>query len=50
MKLTLQYPNHLFRLLRFLLGYAGAKLRSLLSGRGGLLVRSTEPDLNSAKH
>lgn len=50
MKLTLQYPNHFYRLLRFLLGYAGAKLRSLLSGRGGLLVRSNEPDLNSAKH
>jgi len=50
LKLTLQYPNHLFRLLRFLLGYAGAKLRSVLSGRGGLLVRSNDPNLDSVKH
>jgi anaerobic magnesium-protoporphyrin IX monomethyl ester cyclase len=50
LKLTLQYPTHFFRLVRFLLGYAGAKLRSVLSGRGGLLIRSNEPNLDRMKH
>jgi radical SAM superfamily enzyme YgiQ (UPF0313 family) len=50
MKLTLHYPNHFYRLLRFGLGYGAAKLRSLVSGRGGLLVRSTEPHLDHLKH
>ena len=40
--LTLRHPTHLVRLLRFVLGYAGAKLRSLLAGRRGLLVREVE--------
>jgi len=45
-KLTLQYPNHLFRLLRFALGFVAAKLNSLLSGRGGLLVKPHENHLD----
>jgi hypothetical protein len=40
--LTLRAPTHLLRLLRFGAGYAGAKLRSLLAGRCGLLVQETE--------
>jgi radical SAM superfamily enzyme YgiQ (UPF0313 family) len=47
LKLTLQYPNHFTRLLRFLLGFAAAKLKSFLSGRGGLLVRTREPNLDT---
>jgi radical SAM superfamily enzyme YgiQ (UPF0313 family) len=47
LKLTLQYPNHFFRLLRFLLGFAGAKLKSFVLGRGGLLVRSRDPNLDA---
>ena len=39
LKLTLQYPNHFMRLLRFGLGFLNAKLLSVLSGRGGLLVK-----------
>ncbi len=39
LKMTLAYPNHLWRLLRFLAGFAKAKLKSLLSGQGGLLVK-----------
>lgn len=51
LKLTLQYPNHFYRLLRFLLGFLGAKLKSLASGRGGLLVRPREVRLDAqAKH
>ena len=50
MKLTVAYPNHLFRLMRFGLGYGAAKLRSIISGRRGLLVRSTEPHLDHLKH
>jgi len=45
-KLTLQYPNHLLRLLRFAHGFLIAKLRSILSGRGGLLVRPHNAHLN----
>ena len=48
LKLTLQYPNHLSRLLRFLLGYLAARIRSLLSGRRGLLVRADDVDLNTS--
>jgi hypothetical protein len=40
--LTLRHPTHLLRLLRFGAGYAGAKLRSLLAGRRGLLVERAE--------
>jgi radical SAM superfamily enzyme YgiQ (UPF0313 family) len=47
LKLTLAYPNHLMRLLRFLAGFAAAKIRSFLSGRGGLLVRQQEPNLDA---
>ena len=47
-KLTLQYPNHLFRLLRFGLGFLMAKIRSILSGRGGLLIKPHENHLDEA--
>jgi radical SAM superfamily enzyme YgiQ (UPF0313 family) len=47
LKLTWQYPNHFWRLLRFGLGFALAKLRSFLSGRGGLLVRPHEVRLDA---
>jgi anaerobic magnesium-protoporphyrin IX monomethyl ester cyclase len=40
--LTLRHPTHLARLLRFGLGYARAKLRSLATGRRGLLVERAE--------
>ena len=46
LKLTLQYPNHLFRLVRFALGYLNAKLRSFLGGRGGILVKPHEAHLD----
>ena len=49
MKLTLQYPNHFMRLMRFALGFFKAKLASILAGRGGLLVKEYEPDLDSQK-
>lgn len=45
-KLTLKYPNHLLRLLRFLCGFLVAKLSSILSGRGGLLIKSSNTHLN----
>ena len=47
-QLTLQYPNHFFRLLRFGTGFLKAKLLSLFSGRGGVLVREETPHLDSA--
>jgi len=47
LKLTVQYPNHLYRLLRFALGFVGAKLRSYLGGRGGVLVRPSEIHLDT---
>lgn len=46
-RLTLHYPNHFFRLLRFGLGFLAAKLRSFLSGRGGLLVKPYETHLDA---
>jgi radical SAM superfamily enzyme YgiQ (UPF0313 family) len=46
-KMTLHYPNHLFRLLRLGLGYLNAKLKSFLSGRKGILVKPTDTDLHS---
>jgi len=45
-KLTLMYPNHFIRLLRFGLGYLNAKARSFLSGRKGLLVKSCDTTLD----
>lgn len=46
LKLTIRYPNHLLRLLRFGLGFLAAKARSYLSGRGGLLVQPYETHLD----
>ncbi len=46
-KMTLRYPNHLLRLLRCGLGYMNAKLRSILSCRKGILVKTTDTDLSS---
>jgi radical SAM superfamily enzyme YgiQ (UPF0313 family) len=40
--LTLRHPIHLLRVVRFGLGYLGAKLRSLAAGRRGLLVERAE--------
>ncbi len=40
--LSLRYPTHLRRLFRFGRGYARAKLRSLVSGRRGILVQGAE--------
>jgi len=37
-KLTLRYPTHLVKLLRFLLHLAIAKTRSILTGRGGVIL------------
>ena len=47
LKLTLRYPNHFYRLLRFLLGLACAKVKSIASGRGGLLVQARDPNLDA---
>ena len=49
LKLTLQYPNHFLRLLRFGIGFVNAKLKSFLSGRGGLLVKEGKPHLDNLK-
>jgi radical SAM superfamily enzyme YgiQ (UPF0313 family) len=46
LKLTLQYPNHFYRLLRFGMGFLGAKTRSFLSGRRGLLIKKDEVHLD----
>jgi anaerobic magnesium-protoporphyrin IX monomethyl ester cyclase len=46
LKLTIQYPNHFYRLLRFGLGFLGAKTRSILSGRRGLLIKKNEVHLD----
>jgi radical SAM superfamily enzyme YgiQ (UPF0313 family) len=46
-RMTLRYPNHLLRLLRCGFGYMNAKLRSILSGRQGILVKTTDTDLSS---
>ena len=40
--MTFRHPTHTARLLRFGLGYARAKLRSLAAGRRGLLVERAE--------
>ncbi|HYM47854.1 MAG TPA: hypothetical protein VES91_05195, partial [Burkholderiaceae bacterium] len=47
LQLTLQHPNHLYRLLRFGAGFLAAKARSFLSGRGGLLIQQNEVNLDS---
>lgn len=47
LKLTFQHPHHFYRLARFILGFLAAKIRSFLSGRGGLLVRPNEVHLDS---
>jgi radical SAM superfamily enzyme YgiQ (UPF0313 family) len=44
-KMTLRYPNHLWRLLRFGLGFVKAKVASVLRGDRGLLVRRREVEL-----
>jgi radical SAM superfamily enzyme YgiQ (UPF0313 family) len=46
LKLTLQYPNHFYRLLRFGLGFLGAKLKSFAMRRRGLLVEAQGADLD----
>jgi radical SAM superfamily enzyme YgiQ (UPF0313 family) len=46
MKMTLQHPNHMARLLRFGAGFVAAKTRSLLSGRKGLLIKPDETNLD----
>ena len=47
LKMTLQHPNHMARLLRFGAGFVAAKTRSLLSGRKGLLIKPDETNLDS---
>ena len=48
LKMTLRYPNHILRLLRFGLGFLRAKLMSFITGRGGLLVKPYETHLDRA--
>ena len=48
LRLTALYPNHMLRLIRFGLGYLAAKVRSVLTGRKGLLVTATSKDLDSS--
>ena len=48
-KLTIHYPNHLLRLLRFGVGFLKAKISSIASGRGGLLVKPGNAHLNNEK-
>jgi radical SAM superfamily enzyme YgiQ (UPF0313 family) len=45
-KFTLRYPAHLVRLSRFLFHYLMAKIRSILSGRGGLLLQQGQVHLD----
>ncbi|MEK7469317.1 MAG: radical SAM protein [Planctomycetota bacterium] len=40
--LTLRHPGHFYRGLKFLFGYFKAKVRSVLSGRGGSLLEQNE--------
>ncbi|MDH5323899.1 MAG: B12-binding domain-containing radical SAM protein [Gammaproteobacteria bacterium] len=46
---SLRYPHHLYRLLKFALGFAKAKLISFLSGRKGLLVKEENYYLDANK-
>ena len=43
--ISIRYPTHIIRLIRFGLGYAKAKLASFIDGRKGILVKSNEPHL-----
>jgi hypothetical protein len=45
--LSLRHPEHLARLIRCGAGFALAKCRSLLTGRRGLLISGSEPQLDS---
>lgn len=47
--MSVRYPNHLWRLARFGLGFVRAKLVSILSGRGGLLVKESDYHLDGGK-
>ncbi len=47
--MSLRYPNHLWRLARFGMGFLRAKTLSLLSGRRGLLVKEDEYHLDGGK-
>lgn len=47
--MSLRYPNHLWRLTRFGLGFLRAKLLSFLSGRRGLLVRESDYHLDGQR-
>lgn len=38
--LSLRYPHHLFRLMRFGIGFVAAKIRSYVQGRHGLLIEN----------
>ena len=42
-KMTAQHPVHLYRLLKFGIGFFRAKINSYLCGRRGLLVGSIRP-------
>lgn len=42
-RLTLRHPEHLLRIARFGAGFLRAKLRSIASGRRGLLAEQTDP-------
>ncbi|MGN6507107.1 MAG: B12-binding domain-containing radical SAM protein [Tepidisphaeraceae bacterium] len=46
-KLSVRYPGHFARLTRCGIGLLGAKARSLLSGRRGLLTQGTEVNLDT---
>lgn len=45
-KFTLRYPTHFVRALRFLFHYLAAKMRSVLDGRGGLLLKPDQVHLD----
>ncbi|MCE9583687.1 MAG: B12-binding domain-containing radical SAM protein [Planctomycetes bacterium] len=44
--LTLRHPGHFLRSMRFVFGYFGAKLKSLLTGRKGSLLRESAVHLD----
>jgi radical SAM superfamily enzyme YgiQ (UPF0313 family) len=46
-KLTLRYPGHFWRAMKFIFGYFKAKIRAKLAGRGSLLVPTDEPNLDT---
>ncbi len=45
-KISLRHPHHLLRLARLMMGYLGAKTRSLLRGNRGLLAGPSETRLD----